>query len=281
MNSGIAAIPTKTGHIRIPKEERGTSPVCWHRRNRSNADIDARGDTAVKDLFTNGRRQGGPILAPLGARRAPHQRLRDILDNMPSAAAPIAFTLVGGLAIIVVLGTILAGGQDRTPRQVGQEQTAITTAEATPDNAPASEPELPLIANAAPLPVVERQPDPASTASILTAAPHPSVFEPNVEIAETEADIAALEAIQRQEVEDDIGLAVPEARTSIDEPGPAMRAAVTTSYVNMRAGEGDAAEVLEVVPAQAQIEAQEECDWCAVAYDGRTGYIYRTFIDYR
>ncbi len=49
-------------------------------------------------------------------------------------------------------------------------------------------------------------------------------------------------------------------------------------YVNMRAAPSDDADVVAVVPANASIEAEVDCRWCEVSYDGKTGYIFQRFI---
>lgn len=36
-----------------------------------------------------------------------------------------------------------------------------------------------------------------------------------------------------------------------------------------------------VVPASAQIEAETDCGWCEISYQGRTGFVYKSFISYR
>lgn len=55
-------------------------------------------------------------------------------------------------------------------------------------------------------------------------------------------------------------------------------AAKATADVNMRAGPSDDAKILAVVPADSAIEAETDCSWCEVSYDGQTGYIYERFI---
>lgn len=54
--------------------------------------------------------------------------------------------------------------------------------------------------------------------------------------------------------------------------------AKATQYVNMRAAPADDATVLTVVPANATIEAETDCRWCEVTYNGKTGYIFQSFI---
>ena len=125
-------------------------------------------------------------------------------------------------------------------------------------------------------------PDNAVTSAIPPALPGAGSFAPDVPVAETDEEIAALEARQRQEVAEDLGVDPDEAATSSigsAVTGP-LRAAIATKYVNMRNGPSDEAEVLLVVPALAEIEAEEDCNWCAVTYDGKAGFIYKTFISY-
>jgi cytoskeletal protein RodZ len=220
-----------------------------------------------------------PFLSPLGtSHKTRRERMKDAVQRLPAAAAPIAFTLVGCLIIIVVLGSILAGGQDRTPRSSQAEPaapTAVTNTQATA---------TPDIADAVPLPEISApQPDPSRTASIPAAVPPPSALRPDVSIAESEDDITALEEEQRRQasqVDEAAEEAVATPQSDPDQPDPEMREATITGFVNMRAGASDDAEILEVVPARAKIRAEENCDWCPVLYQGRTGYIYRSFISY-
>lgn len=246
------------------------------------------------------KRSPKPFLAPLGAQPRFPRLSRETFDRLPPAAAPVAVTLVGGLALVVILGTFL-GREAATSRTeqatpVSAEQVAALpepAAQPEPAAAVAMEPaadetppmeEQPAIGGIAADPLPEApalEPDPGRTASILPALSDVGAFMPAVPVAETDEELAALEAIQRREVEADVGPPSEEATASI---GPAeatpMQPATTTQYVNMRAGPDDNAEVLEVVPALASIEAETDCNWCAVAYEGRSGYIYRTFLSY-
>ncbi|MGQ2909766.1 MAG: SH3 domain-containing protein [Aliihoeflea sp.] len=54
--------------------------------------------------------------------------------------------------------------------------------------------------------------------------------------------------------------------------------AKATQYVNMRAAPEDGAAVVVVVPANASIEAETDCRWCEVSYNGQKGYIFQSFI---
>ena len=60
---------------------------------------------------------------------------------------------------------------------------------------------------------------------------------------------------------------------------PVMGEARVNRHVNLRAGPSDEARVLLVVPADAGIQAARNCNWCEVVYEGRRGFIYKTFID--
>ncbi len=248
----------------------------------------------MKNLFDIGRQDNQPILSPLGKQAGLADRVRVAGRSLPPAAAPIAFTVVGGIALVVALSAILGG----TP-----PQTVEDTAAAEPPAMAAAVPETPPVEEQAEEPALDTAgdmtdpapavlavdtgadtPDLAQTSSILAVAPTERALRPSVEIAESEEEIAVLEAIQRQEVEEDIGaVQIHEAAATASGPAPtaaALQAATTNNYVNLRAGPSDDAEVLMVVPANAAIEAEADCNWCSVAYDGQQGYIYRTFIAY-
>lgn len=64
----------------------------------------------------------------------------------------------------------------------------------------------------------------------------------------------------------------------VAEEGTRLEPARVTQYVNMRAGPSDDAQVLTVVPTNAAIEAETDCRWCEISYDGRTGYVFQSFI---
>lgn len=268
----------------------------------------------VKSFFKS--KQGHqPFLAPLGSRSRLPKLSWETLGQLPPSAAPIAVTLVGGVALIVVLGTVLsreAGTDARGTAQLPAEQvTAAQTEEppadrpetvaaaaagATDDTAPPrattqeppARPNPPAVETARQLLQPETfaqertfEPDLGRTSSIPPASPGISAFVPSVPVAETDDEIAELEAIQRREVEDDVGVPSDEETASVGPlTTPAMQQATTTRYVNMRSGPSDDAEVVLVVPALVEIEAEAGCNWCTVRYDGRTGFIYKTFLSY-
>ncbi len=93
-----------------------------------------------------------------------------------------------------------------------------------------------------------------------------------VEIAETDAEAAALEAeleMAPQAIDTAPTGAIPDVELS-----PAS----VTRYVNLRDGAADEARILAVVPANAEIEAERNCGWCTVVYEGKRGFIYKSFI---
>ena len=61
--------------------------------------------------------------------------------------------------------------------------------------------------------------------------------------------------------------------------GKPLTPAQADKYVNLRAGPDNESDVLEIIPANAELLAEENCThWCAVSHDGVQGYIYKTFI---
>lgn len=136
------------------------------------------------------------------------------------------------------------------------------------------------------------EPTPRTPQGPVTANSQPA----DVAIAETEADVAQFEIttgmveppaetpteIARLQRADDPGEAaadVPdnsEAQPQV--PLPALGAASVNRYVNLRAGPADEAAILVVVPAGAKVEAEQNCEWCVVSYNGQRGYIYKSFL---
>lgn len=285
-----------------------------------------------------------PILAPLAAQR---QSPRELFDRLPPFVAPVAVTIVGGLALVVALVAYLSSTADNpaptevasatapavsvaqppeaedvseTPASRAESKPAAGTASETepaardeaaapetaePATRDAGETDLALAEDvpAAAPPAASgdagtaektaageaapAEPDPGRTSSIPPARPGGDALAPEVQVAETEEEIAALETIQRREVEADVGPPSQEWTNSVGttasvEPAPPSRlvAATTTKWVNMRDGPADEAEVLMVVPALEEIQAETGCNWCAVTYDGKAGFIYKTFISY-
>lgn len=55
--------------------------------------------------------------------------------------------------------------------------------------------------------------------------------------------------------------------------------ATVRSAVNLRAGPSDGAKVLLTIPRGAKVQTSGGCrHWCPVTYDGRSGFVYKSFI---
>lgn len=114
-------------------------------------------------------------------------------------------------------------------------------------------------------------PDASATASIPTIAGSAD----DVQVAESEAEVAKLEAATGM-VD---GQAASQPPTDLaDKPLPTMKTARVTKYVNLRAGPADESRVIAVVPANAEVKVESGCQWCTVVYNGQRGYIYKSFI---
>lgn len=111
----------------------------------------------------------------------------------------------------------------------------------------------------------------------------------DVDIAESEADVVALEEEMNPELTTAAIAYAPEEEEAepvkpvrISAPSFAtgdLKAARATKWVNMRAKNNKYAAKLLVVPQNAEIRADPACKhWCRVVYDGKLGYVYRTYI---
>ena len=62
-------------------------------------------------------------------------------------------------------------------------------------------------------------------------------------------------------------------------PAAGMGKARIRTSVNMRSRGADGAPVLGVVPGGTEVSMADGCrHWCKIVYDGRTGYVYKSFI---
>ena len=166
------------------------------------------------------------------------------------------------------------------------------------DDLQRSPPAIAQTAAAAPEAAAPATPSPAS--SFLLPSPDevavaPLAFAEPVAVAETPDEVAALEAMLAESGDENFKLpaetgerAGGEMVAALAAPGPdaeprpagtGLPVAWTTAWVNMRAGPDNDAETLAIVPGGAEIRAEEDCrHWCKVAFEGRDGYIYKTFI---
>lgn len=225
----------------------------------------------------NGAQQ--PFLSPLGKQRR----------SWPAIAMPLTVTIIGGIALVAVSGILFSGIAIKA-------DTSDITVAATPaiedqTDAPQVLAQDTLPPQTADLPPAASPVSPASTEPI-PAEPQ-AALSFNAPIASNEAEIAVLEVIQMPPAEEEsVPTVIPERRPttpqivaqapSSSKPNSAgLKNAVTNRAVNMRASPNKNAPVLAVVPANVQIEAQTNCSWCAITYEGNQGYIYKSFIDYR
>lgn len=127
-----------------------------------------------------------------------------------------------------------------------------------------------------------------------------SKMTPEVEVADSEAEVAMLEeqtgmaAEPAPESEMEIarlesaagGVAIAAVKDSGSEPASAsagipqvaLKPARVTRYVNLRDGPADEAKVIAVIPTNTRIEAEADCNWCVVTYNGQKGYVYKSFL---
>lgn len=95
------------------------------------------------------------------------------------------------------------------------------------------------------------------------------------------APLALLSAAETAPVES-LARAVKAQDDEQDEPQRQVAAGRTVSVndaVNMRAAPRSGSRVILVVPDGAKVSMAAGCkDWCRISYNGRTGYVYRSFV---
>ena len=232
----------------------------------------------MRNPFSSSRAQQ-PFLSPLGRQR-----------RLPGIAAPVLLTLVGGVALVVAFGTTLFGLQ---PSGVSPVAAGPEVAEAGPrtpqprtvtvEREMPAEEEPALVTALPQSPITETgevvlEPVPAQEAAGGDAAPVGDSDQAPTAAIPLPAEITAFAPQPRP--------ATPPARPAASPAAaPAgnasMRAAVVRRAVNMRAAPNGGAQVLGVVPGSSEISAETNCGWCRIDYQGRSGFIYKSFIDYR
>ncbi|GAA2859024.1 hypothetical protein GGQ99_002499 [Aminobacter niigataensis] len=115
------------------------------------------------------------------------------------------------------------------------------------------------------VPATAEAPDTSDTASIVPDGLRGTL---DVQVAETEAEIAMLEA----------STGMIDATAAVEGPLPDLSPAKAAKYANLRDGPADEAKVIVVVPANAAIEAETGCNWCTVVYNGQRGYMFKSLI---
>lgn len=236
-----------------------------------------------------------PFLSPLVRQR-----------RFPAVAAPLLLTVCGGVALVIAFGTLfglqLGGGQPTIaqptiamaeeiggdPAEAGQpaatvavetrkEEPALVTAlpqAAAEQREPVLEPILPPAeavaeAGAEATALAGDPPDPGPTAAIPPSLP---------------AEISALVPAPRPAPPAVRAIAAETQAAAGNNATPSaigLRPAVVNQAVNMRAAPNKGAQVVMVVPGGAAIDAETDCGWCEIRYQGRSGFIYRSFVKYR
>lgn len=109
--------------------------------------------------------------------------------------------------------------------------------------------------------------------------------EPDQEVENaTEQSATADDATQTASIEQEAATVAPAVEVppvAAADAGPALpplSPVKVNRYVNMRSGPADEARVVVVIPANATVQAQGNCGWCAVTYNGQRGYIYKRFL---
>lgn len=214
-----------------------------------------------------------PFLSPLGKHRR----------TLPAVAMPLAVIIIGGVALVVVTSALFSGLAIKADSvDIAVAATPAIAEQITPSQVSAQ----------------DDQPDQTAALPVVAApvaVPETQALSLNAPVTSSEADMAILEVIQMPPAEEELmptSAVIPEKRPDVPqavaqapaspEPNSAgLKNAVTNRAVNMRASPDKNAPVLLVVPANAQIETQADCSWCAITYQGNQGYIYKSFIDYR
>lgn len=63
-----------------------------------------------------------------------------------------------------------------------------------------------------------------------------------------------------------------------EQPDASSRTASVNAAVNLRKGPGAKHGVMMVIPRKAKVKVFDCDQWCKVGYEGRTGYIYKSFV---
>lgn len=185
-------------------------------------------------------------------------------------------------------GPFIPAGQERMDRVEDPTVMQVATTDKT------VRPTLPQPTDmAAPAPTAIL-PQPAQTDAPDTTV---ATANPVVAVAQTEADVAALEkatakvAEHASESPNEIarleaagGMTTADVRQDVDPSDTAaiaaviMRPARVLRWVNMRAAPQDGAKTVAIVPSEARVQAETGCGWCAVEFKGKRGFVYKSFL---
>lgn len=219
------------------------------------------------------------------------------LEPMPESVAPKQARLE----------PTISAAQPKHDQPMGQEQIEASAAsnplpgvDTAPSPAVDSEPNAPATSNAATVATAPApaEPTPAFTptgpAPVALAEPNPAVENtrpaPDVQVAETDEQAAEIEEASGMSPEtpapnasDDQTVDAPQDQVDRNEQTaavqqPALKPARVVSWVDMRSRPRDGASTIMVVPAEARVQAETNCGWCAVEYEGKRGFIYKKFL---
>lgn len=187
-------------------------------------------------------------------------------DPTQTAAVPSLHALADDTTAASGAGDSVATKQARQPAPILRDDTTVTAL--TSRFEPVASPTSTMTGG------------PASAANALppSEAPVPAVDPTtglrgsiDVQVAESEAEVAMLETTT--------GMIDPLASgQALGGPLPALRPAKAAKWANLRDGPADESKVLLVVPADAAIEAETDCNWCTVVYNGQRGFMYKSLI---
>lgn len=225
---------------------------------------------------------------PVETSLAPKPERQPTLAKTAGAVPDLAWSLDGGV------GTSDAGGQKpvpaaATPKPVEWTPDARFARQATDTKLSGRTADPARFETAFAQPVLagtltdSREPlDAARTGSIIPPAAIVEFAETEAEIVEMESKLTALGAEHFKVPQQSTVAADPERPAAVEAPAapqPGFVNAKTRKWVNLRAAPNNKSKVLAVVPAKADILADEDCTrWCGVVYEGQKGFIYRTFI---
>ena len=199
--------------------------------------------------------------------------------------------------------SLAEAGQDKAGYQDDGEAGTAGAVAASPASVPTASPEeaaTPPIATAdaqeeAPKPADARWKDPAAAAKSPTTAKdaldaaNPVADAPAADAATS--PLAAFAAENRAQVggdQDNAGANPDAAETAAipaAKPKPAAKAASAGGGgqilrpVTMRSGPAKGAAAIATVPARTAVEVLSCDKWCEIVYDGKRGWIYKSFLD--
>lgn len=258
----------------------------------------------MKSVFKQKKKQGQPLLAPLSSGKR-LSRFSRAMRNIPVAAIPIGLTIIGSFVLVGVLAmialkpaNIATKGEQHTLAAAPTQQAAEASNPA--DDAPEEKaaetaadlfrPEIETsdaLAQTPDTPSSQDETNPLLEASSEAETSNIQAYQPNQPNTSAEVNQSG-EALSMPSTAPIPAPASRNAEQPSKQPSTSVAAApaagmqrgVTNSAVNMRASPNRGATVIGVIPGRAQIEVQANCQWCAVNYQGKSGYIYRSFIRY-